>query len=66
MISKVCATNADYMLIFDSLLRPIASQFSPQLTIFAAGFDSCGGDPLASGGGERAAGKRDIFRVNCV
>jgi len=38
--------DADYMLVFDKILLPIANSFNPQLVIVSAGFDCALGDPI--------------------
>jgi acetoin utilization deacetylase AcuC-like enzyme len=40
--------DADYVAVFERVLRPIAEAFSPQLVLVSAGFDAYGGDPLGA------------------
>ena len=42
------ATDADYGLVYDSIVRPVLEQFGPELVIVSAGFDAHERDPLAS------------------
>jgi acetoin utilization deacetylase AcuC-like enzyme len=42
------ATDADYDLVYRSIVVPVLQQFSPQLTLISAGFDAHEADPLAS------------------
>jgi acetoin utilization deacetylase AcuC-like enzyme len=42
------ATDRDYELVFGSIVRPVLSQFEPELVIVSAGFDAHERDPLAS------------------
>ena len=37
--------NADYLLLFESIIRPAATMFDPDLVIIAGGFDAVDGDP---------------------
>ena len=38
--------DADYMMIFDKVLMPIASAFHPDIVLVSCGFDAGRGDPL--------------------
>lgn len=42
------ATDADYDLVYRSVVSPVLEQFAPQLTVISAGFDAHEADPLAS------------------
>jgi len=42
------ATDADYDLVYRSVVVPVVQQFSPQLVLVSAGFDAHEHDPLAS------------------
>ena len=42
------ATDADYALVYASVVRPVLGQFEPELVIVSAGFDAHEQDPLAS------------------
>jgi acetoin utilization deacetylase AcuC-like enzyme len=42
------ATDADYDLVYRSVIVPVVQQFSPQLVLVSAGFDAHEHDPLAS------------------
>jgi acetoin utilization deacetylase AcuC-like enzyme len=42
------ATDADYWLVYGSIVRPVLDQFEPELVIVSAGFDAHERDPLAS------------------
>ena len=39
-------TDNDYTYIFSNIVIPVAEEFSPDLVLVAAGFDSCQGDPV--------------------
>jgi acetoin utilization deacetylase AcuC-like enzyme len=38
--------NAEYVAIFEDLLRPVAFEFAPDIILVSAGFDTHSGDPL--------------------
>ncbi|KAL9086217.1 MAG: hypothetical protein Q9159_004282 [Coniocarpon cinnabarinum] len=38
--------DADYLLAFQQIVMPIASEFDPDLVMISAGFDAAAGDPL--------------------
>ena len=40
------ANDADYRLVFDELLQPVADAFAPELVLVSAGFDAHRQDPL--------------------
>jgi acetoin utilization deacetylase AcuC-like enzyme len=42
------ANDADYGLVYRSIVRPVLEQFEPELVIVSAGFDAHERDPLAS------------------
>ena len=42
------ATDADYALVYRSIVVPVLEQFSPELTLISAGYDAHEADPLAS------------------
>jgi acetoin utilization deacetylase AcuC-like enzyme len=42
------AGDADYSLVYHSIVRPVLEQFGPELVIVSAGFDAHERDPLAS------------------
>jgi acetoin utilization deacetylase AcuC-like enzyme len=42
------AGDADYSLVYRSIVRPVLEQFGPELVIVSAGFDAHERDPLAS------------------
>jgi acetoin utilization deacetylase AcuC-like enzyme len=42
------ATDADYLLAYTAIVRPVLEQFQPALTLISAGFDAHERDPLAS------------------
>jgi acetoin utilization deacetylase AcuC-like enzyme len=42
------ATDADYALVYRSVVLPVLDQFAPRLTIVSAGYDAHERDPLAS------------------
>jgi len=39
-------TDADYLLIFNRILAPVAAEFAPEFILVSAGFDIAAGDPL--------------------
>ncbi len=39
-------TDADYLLVFDRVLAPVAAEFAPEFILVSAGFDIAAGDPL--------------------
>ncbi|MBN3279975.1 HDA10 deacetylase, partial [Polyodon spathula] len=43
--NKVGMNNADYLAVFFHVLLPVAYEFSPELVLISAGFDSAVGDP---------------------
>ncbi|MEW6751504.1 MAG: histone deacetylase, partial [Candidatus Latescibacterota bacterium] len=40
-------TDADYLAVFEGLLRPALDSFGPEFILVSAGFDAHGADPLA-------------------
>jgi acetoin utilization deacetylase AcuC-like enzyme len=42
------ATDADYALVYRSIVGPVLEEFAPRLTIVSAGYDAHEADPLAS------------------
>jgi acetoin utilization deacetylase AcuC-like enzyme len=57
------ATDADYDLVYRSVVFPVLEQFAPQLTVISAGFDAHEADPLASMRMTAAGYGRIIYRL---
>ena len=65
------ATDADYDLVFEEIVVPVASEFSPELVIVSAGFDAHEEDPIgamrmSAGGFARLTGRLCAMADACA